>query len=154
MFRPNCLVTTCNNEINFKTTWVQEQVCLKRKEILFSLLLIIQSLYIIKIAIKWISLNEGNLNLCFTLSSSMCLSGCFEATEPRELDPFSYLTHKKRLFSQACLADVLRREERDKPESFDPFLSTRHPPPYMGPNVWSSACPKHPPQRLPNMFRP
>ena len=61
-------------------------------------LLIIQSLYIIKIAIKWISLNEGNLNLCFTLSSSMCLSGCFEATEPRELDPFSYLTHKKGCF--------------------------------------------------------
>ena len=114
------------------------------------------SLDIIKGAIKWISLHEGNLNLCFTLSTSMCLAGCFEkkeATEPREFDPFSFLPLKS-CFCRLALADVLRREERDKPESFDLFLSTRHPPPYMGSNVWSSACPKHPPQRLPNMFRP
>ena len=60
------------------------------------------SLDIIKGAIKWISQNEGNLNLCFTLSTSMCLAGCFEkkeATEPREFDPFSFSPLKKVVFA-------------------------------------------------------
>ena len=63
---------------------------------------------IIKRAIKWISLNEGNLNLCFTLSTRMCLAGCFEkkeATEPREFDPF-FFTLKKSCFRRLALADV------------------------------------------------
>ena len=76
-----------------------------------------------KRAITWISLNEGNLNLCFTLSTSMFLAGCFEkkeATEPREFDPF-FFTLKKSCFRRLALADVLRREERHKPESSNPF---------------------------------
>ena len=135
--------------INFKTTWVQQQVCLKRKEILLSLLLIIQSLYIIKIAMKWISLNEGKLNLCFTLSSSMCLSRCFEATEPREPDPFSYLTHKKGCFRRLAWRMFWEERSEISRRASTPFCRPATHRPIWGPtsgaapaqNIHPNVCP-------------
>ena len=145
--------------INSKTTWVQEQVCLKRKEMRFALLLIIWntfSRYNQKSYIMDFSSWRKSKSMLYTLDEHMSYRMFWKEGGDRtqRVRPLFFFTPKKSCFRRLALADVLRREERDKPESFDLFLSTRHPPPYMGSNVWSSACPKHPPQRLPNMFRP